>query len=129
VTTYERVVDGEVVERVTPLDGSHEDTRIGCLVLEGGSDWRVEGTAPAELPTSLDGDALPTTGDSAPPPQDDAPPPPVDEVPTNPTGADSAPDASDAGTTASEEPDGADSTDGSGAVDGGDKPRSNRRSR
>lgn len=55
MTTYEKVVDGRVVERVTPVDGDHEDTRLGCAVLDGVDGWRIAGTEtvdeqPAELP-------------------------------------------------------------------------------
>jgi len=38
--TYERVQDGAVVERVITSDGTHEDTRIGCLALDGAGGWR-----------------------------------------------------------------------------------------
>jgi hypothetical protein len=114
VTTYERVVDGEVVERVTPIDGSHEDTRIGVLVLEGSSEWRL---AAGEPPTAAEEQ------------QTDPPAPPApaaDDIPKDLSGADSASDASAAGTSMSEEPDGAATTDGNGAGAGGDKPRGGR---
>lgn len=40
--TYERVGDdGQVVERVTPIPGDHEDTRLGCAVIDGKGGWRV----------------------------------------------------------------------------------------
>lgn len=39
--TYEKVVDGRVVERVTPVDGDHEDTRLGCAAIDGTDGWRV----------------------------------------------------------------------------------------
>jgi hypothetical protein len=116
VTTYERVVNGEVVERVTPIDGSHEDTRIGVLVLEGNSEWRLAGsTQPNE-----------SSENSAPAQDDDAPPPPADAVPENHDGAVSAPDASVAGPNTSEEPDGEATTDGDGAGTHGNKPSSRR---
>ncbi|GAA0638223.1 hypothetical protein GCM10010174_70090 [Kutzneria viridogrisea] len=43
--TYENVVDGEVVERVIPVDGDYTDTLLGCKALEyqGGDGWRREG--------------------------------------------------------------------------------------
>lgn len=44
---YERVVDGEVAERVQTVDGSHEDTRLGVAVLEQKGGWRLEGAPPA----------------------------------------------------------------------------------
>lgn len=37
---YERVNDGEVVERVNVVDGTFEDTRIGLAVLEERDGWR-----------------------------------------------------------------------------------------
>ncbi|WP_367128323.1 hypothetical protein [Saccharothrix sp. HUAS TT1] len=44
MTTYERVNDqGRVVERVTPVPGDHEDTRLGVAVLESAGGWRVQG--------------------------------------------------------------------------------------
>jgi len=46
LTTYERVVDGRVVERVTPVFGDHEDTRLGVAALDrkqGEDGWRVQG--------------------------------------------------------------------------------------
>ena len=50
MTTYEKVVDGHVVERVTPVEGDHEDTRLGCVVLDGVDGWRVQGTEPQPAP-------------------------------------------------------------------------------
>ncbi|CAL9607219.1 hypothetical protein SUDANB95_05514 [Actinosynnema sp. ALI-1.44] len=45
MTTYERVDErGNVIETVTPLDGDHEDTRLGCAVLDGTGEWRIAGT-------------------------------------------------------------------------------------
>lgn len=44
---YERLVDGEVVERVQTVEGSHEDTRLGVASLEKTGGWRLEGTEPA----------------------------------------------------------------------------------
>lgn len=44
---YERLVDGEVAERVQTVDGSHEDTRLGVAVLEHKGGWRLEGAPPA----------------------------------------------------------------------------------
>lgn len=41
---YERVDQaGQVVERVQPIAGDHEDTRLGLLALEGQGGWRVAG--------------------------------------------------------------------------------------
>jgi hypothetical protein len=55
VPTYEKVVDGQVVERVIPVDGDYTDTLLGCLALEykGGDGWRREGQTvkPAEKST------------------------------------------------------------------------------
>lgn len=52
--TYEKVVNGRVVERVTPVDGDHEDTRLGCAAIDGADGWRVvefvEPPAVDELP-------------------------------------------------------------------------------
>lgn len=42
--TYERVLDGRVVERVTPIEGDFEDTRLGLLAMEDGSKWRIAAT-------------------------------------------------------------------------------------
>jgi hypothetical protein len=56
--TYERVLDGTVVERVTPIEGDYEDTRLGLLTLEDGSEWRI---------TAAD-DTAPSTPDSTDPP-------------------------------------------------------------
>jgi len=44
--TYEKVVAGQVVERVTTIDGDDEDTRLGCLALDrepGADGWRLAG--------------------------------------------------------------------------------------
>jgi hypothetical protein len=54
VTTYEKLVDGVVVERVIPIDGDYTDTLLGCLALDytGGDGWRREGQVveqPAEV--------------------------------------------------------------------------------
>lgn len=45
MTTYEKVVDGVVVERVIPFDGDYTDTQLGLLALDytGGDGWRREG--------------------------------------------------------------------------------------
>jgi hypothetical protein len=43
--TYERILDGEVVERVTPIEGDYEDTRLGLLAMEDGGEWRIAATA------------------------------------------------------------------------------------
>lgn len=43
MAVYERLEGGEVVERVTTVDGSHEDTRIGVAALEGDGGWRAAG--------------------------------------------------------------------------------------
>lgn len=67
--TYERVLDGRVVERVTPIEGDFEDTRLGLLVMEDGSEWRI---ATAD-------DIAPSTPDSAGPSS-----PPVDEQTSTP---------------------------------------------
>lgn len=66
MSTYERVLDGKVVERVTPIEGDFEDTRLGLLAMEDGSAWRI---------TAAD-DITPSTPDST------DPPPLVDEQPT-----------------------------------------------
>jgi hypothetical protein len=42
--TYERVLDGEVVERVQPIEGDYEDTRLGLLAMEDGGEWRIAAT-------------------------------------------------------------------------------------
>ncbi len=112
MTTYERVVDGEVVERVTPIDGSHEDTRLGVLVLEGSSEWRVEG---AQLPAPTLNDDTPANAEEA--------------TPETTPSAESAPNASAAGTNVSEEPDGAATTDGDGTGARRNKPGGSRRDR
>jgi hypothetical protein len=104
VTTYERVIDGEVVERVTPIDGSHEDTRLGVLVLDGGSEWRVEGAQPASPALNDETSAVPEH-----------------VAPQDTPSADSAPD-----TNVSEETDGAATTDGNGTGTDGNKPGSRR---
>lgn len=65
---YEHVVDGEVTERVTTVDGSPEDTRIGCAAIDrepGADGWRVEGTVDPE-PTP-DPPADPPVEEKAPP--------------------------------------------------------------
>lgn len=49
--TYEKWVDGRVVERVVVQDGSYEDTRLGMEHLEGGQ-WRLEGAGPPPVPVS-----------------------------------------------------------------------------
>lgn len=65
MTTYERVVDGRVVERVTPVFGDHEDTRLGCAALDrkpGEDGWRVQGVddvAPAEPSTAEETAGIP----------------------------------------------------------------------
>lgn len=38
--SYEKVVDGEVVETVHTVEGSHNDTEFGVLALEGTDGWR-----------------------------------------------------------------------------------------
>lgn len=45
--TYERVDEhGAVVERVQPIDGDYEDTRLGLLAMEEGSEWRLANAEP-----------------------------------------------------------------------------------
>lgn len=48
MSAYERVVDGEVVEGVITVDNTHEDNRIGALVLEGKNGWRIAVPKPPE---------------------------------------------------------------------------------
>lgn len=55
MTTYERVDDGQVVERVTPKPGGYEDTRLGVAALEGTGGWRVADQEPA-APTQEQGE-------------------------------------------------------------------------
>lgn len=43
--TYERVESGRVIERVQPLAGDYEDTRLGLLALDGREGWRVADNA------------------------------------------------------------------------------------
>lgn len=50
-TIYERLDEaGNVVERVQPVDGDYEDTRLGLAVLDGLSGWRLAEDAPAPEP-------------------------------------------------------------------------------
>lgn len=65
MTTYEKVVDGVVVEKVVPIDGDFTDTQLGLLALDytGGDGWRREGQVveqPAEVEQQQDngGDAI-----------------------------------------------------------------------
>jgi hypothetical protein len=121
VTTYERVVNDEVVERVTPIDGSHEDTRIGVLVLEGGSEWRVVGQEPTPAePAKLS----PTPETAAEPHATEAPSGHQNDEPASPATPDQSADTSEP----TEEVDhGTDGAPGSDAVDGGgDRPRRRR---
>jgi hypothetical protein len=51
MSSYEHVVDGKVTERVTTVDGSDEDTRLGVAALDrapGADGWRIEGTVDPE---------------------------------------------------------------------------------
>jgi hypothetical protein len=50
---YERAIDGKVVERVQPIEGDYEDTRLGLLAMEDGSEWRaaLDETPPASPST------------------------------------------------------------------------------
>jgi hypothetical protein len=50
MSTYERVVDGRVVERVTPIEGDFEDTRLGLLAMEDGSEWRIAAVEQTSTP-------------------------------------------------------------------------------
>lgn len=57
LTAYQRVEGGRVVERVKTIDGSNEDTRIGCMVMDKEGGWQLDGTpvepepaAPPESP-------------------------------------------------------------------------------
>lgn len=53
--TYERVLDGRVVERVTPIEGDFEDTRLGLLAMEDGGEWRAAtGESPPASPSTPD---------------------------------------------------------------------------
>lgn len=56
MTIYERVVDGDVVERVEPVDGDYSDTELGVRALDyrGGDGWRVEGWTPPAEPSTED---------------------------------------------------------------------------
>lgn len=56
MSTFERVVDGKVVERVNTVPNSHEDNRLGLAAIEGKGDWRV-----AETPDAVDKAAASTT--------------------------------------------------------------------
>ena len=48
MNVYERVVDGQVVERVQPTPGDYEDTRLGVAILDGLNGWRLaDGAADA----------------------------------------------------------------------------------
>lgn len=48
MTVYERLDDaGTVVERVAPLEGSFEDTRLGVAALECSGGWRAADSSPA----------------------------------------------------------------------------------
>ena len=114
MTTYERVVNGEVVERVTPIDGSHEDTRIGVLVLEGGSEWRVVGQEPTPEPA----EPSPTPETAVEPHATEAPSGPQNDEPTSPATPDQPTEEVDHGT---------DGAPGSNSADGGgDRPRGRR---
>lgn len=73
MTTYEKVVDGVVAERVIPIDGDYTDTLLGCMALEyqGGDGWRREGQvveppAEAEQQQEETGDKPAATKDSTP---------------------------------------------------------------
>lgn len=48
-TVYERVVDDRVVERVQPVPGDFEDTRLGVAVLDGTGGWRIASDAPTPV--------------------------------------------------------------------------------
>ncbi|MEO6081924.1 MAG: hypothetical protein ABIQ18_02330 [Umezawaea sp.] len=79
MSTYEYVVDGQVVERVSPIDGDHEDTRLGCAALDRAEDadgWRkvvdvVEHQAAVDEPLATPVDPAPT--DTSTPPKPTAP--------------------------------------------------------
>ncbi len=78
MTTYERVVGGRVVERVTPVLGDHEDTRLGCAALDraaGADGWRVQGVDDV-VPTDPDETGTEDQGE-ADPPADAKPPKPT----------------------------------------------------
>lgn len=109
LTTYERVVDGRVVEVVTPVFGDHEDTRLGCAALDrkpGEDGWRVEGVDDVvpEVPGAEGQDAAePTTANT-----------------TDDTNTPAEPDKT---TTEEVEADGTDSTPRSNRADrGGNRP-------
>jgi hypothetical protein len=73
VTTYEKVVDGVVVERVVPIDGDYTDTLLGCMALDyaGGDGWRREGQV-VEQPAEQEQDDI--GGDAKTPPAKPAKP-------------------------------------------------------
>lgn len=73
---YERVDEhGQVMERVAPLAGDFEDTRLGLAVLDGAGGWRLADAEPPDKPdpdiTSTpvpeSGVDTPTTSPSHPP--------------------------------------------------------------
>jgi hypothetical protein len=71
VTTYEKVLDGVVVERVVPVDGDYSDTQLGLLALDytGGDGWRRQGQV-IEAPAEVEQQEAPAD----PPAQQDTPP-------------------------------------------------------
>lgn len=54
INVYERVVGGQVVERVQPTPGDFEDTRLGVAVIDGLSGWRLADAEPPHPPSAPD---------------------------------------------------------------------------
>lgn len=79
MTIYERVVDGQVVERVDPVPGGYEDTRLGLSVLEGHGGWRIAGAAPppADQPAPVAAESAAAEPAADPAPGVQEPPPPA----------------------------------------------------
>ncbi|GAB3437467.1 hypothetical protein [Actinophytocola sediminis] len=69
--TYERVQGGRVVERVQPLAGDYEDTRLGLLALEGEQGWRLADDVTRPAPEQ-------SAGTEPAEQQNDAPPSPAE---------------------------------------------------
>jgi hypothetical protein len=78
---YEHVVNGVVTERVTTVDGSPEDTRIGVAALDrvpGADGWRLAGTVDPEPDTDS---GKPTDSPKDPPAEEQKPPVPAAPAP------------------------------------------------
>jgi hypothetical protein len=61
------VKNGEVVERVQPIPGDYEDTRLGLFALDGKGGWRVADEQPPTDATSAG------QQDTSPPPAESRP--------------------------------------------------------